>query len=148
MRKRSRPCFIRFYKVLKLKNPEKHYLQLLRLYMPWTNESELKQGSKSYEDRYKEVENDIMCNITKHEPYLDIDYEELENVSFVHSDEGEENNTEFSVINPDLLDLGLEVSDDVSNAPVASVTVDSLLLPSQKFYELWSRLNEGQQHLF
>ena len=98
--------------------------------MPWTNESELKQGSKSYEDRYKEVENDIMCNITKHEPYLDIDYEELENVSFVHSDEGEENNTEFSVINPDLLDLGLEVSDDVSNAPVASVTVDSLLLPS------------------
>ena len=43
--------------------------------------------------------------------------------------------TEFSMINPDLLDLDLEVSDGVSNAPVALVTVDNLLLPSQKFYE-------------
>ena len=56
--------------------------------------------------------------------------------------------TEFSMINPDLLDLDLEVSDGVSNAPVALVTVDNLLLPSQKFYELSSQLNEGQQHLF
>ena len=52
------------------------------------------------------------------------------------------------MINPDLLDLDLEVSDGVSNAPVALVTVDNLLLPSQKFYELCSQLNEGQQHLF
>ena len=52
------------------------------------------------------------------------------------------------MINPDLLDLDLEVSDSVSNAPVALVTVDNLLLPSQKFYELCSQLNEGQQHLF
>ena len=56
--------------------------------------------------------------------------------------------TEFSMINPDLLDLDLEVSDGVSNAPVALVSVDNLLLPSQKFYELSSQLNEGQQHLF
>ena len=108
---------------------------------------ELKQDNKIYEDRYKEVEDD-MCNVTKHEPYLDIDYEGLENFSFVHSDEKEEDNTEFSVINLDLFDLDLEVSDGVSNAPVASVTVDNLLLPSQKFYELCSQLNEGQQHLF
>ena len=50
-------------------------------------------------------------------------------------------------INPDLFDLDFEVSDGVSNAPVASVTVDNLLLPSQKFYKLCSQLNEGQQHL-
>ena len=116
--------------------------------MPWRNESELKQDNKSYEDRYKEVEDDILCNITKHEPYLDIDYEELKNFSFVHSDEEEEDNTEFSMVNPGLLDLDLEVSDGVSNAPVASVTVDNLFLPSQQFYELCSQLNEGQQHLF
>ena len=52
------------------------------------------------------------------------------------------------MINHDLLDLDLEVNDGGSNAPVASVTVDNLLLPSQKFYELCSDLNEGQQHLF
>ena len=96
------------------------------------------------EDRYKEVEDDIMCNVTKHEPYLDIDYEELGNFSFVQSDEEEEDNTEFSMTNPDLLDLDLEVSDGINNAPVASATVHNLLLPSQKFYELCSKLNEGQ----
>ena len=52
------------------------------------------------------------------------------------------------MINPDLLDLDLEVSDGVSNAPVALVTVDNLLLPSQQFYEICPQLNEGQQHLF
>ena len=26
------------------------------------------------------------CDITKHEPYLDIDYEELQNFNFVQSD--------------------------------------------------------------
>ena len=113
--------------------------------MPWRNESELKQDNKSYEHRYKEVEDDIACNVNKYES-LDVDYEELGNFSIVHSDEKEEDNTEFSMINPDLLDL--EVSDGVSNGPVASVTVDNLLLPSQKFYELCSQLNEGQQHLF
>ena len=109
--------------------------------------SDLKQDGKSYEDRCKEVEDDIMCNLAKHEPYLDIDYEKLENFSFVNSDE-EEDNTEFALINPDLLDLDLEVSDGVSNAPVALVTVDNLLILSKKFNDLCSQLNEGQQNLF
>ena len=85
-------------------------MRLLQLYIPWRNESELKQRSKSYEDRYNKVEDHILCNITKREPYFDVDYEELENFSFVHSDEEEEDNTEYSVINPDLVDLDLEVS--------------------------------------
>ena len=148
MQKRNRSCVICFLKVSKLKNPEEHDLQLLQSYMPWRNQSELKQDNKSYEDRYKEAEDDIMCNVTKHEPYLDIDYEELENFSFVQSDVEEEDNTEYSIISPDLLDLDLEVIDGVSDAPVTSVTVDNLLLPSQKFCELCSQLNEGQQHLF
>ena len=37
-----------------------------------------------------------MCNVTKHEPYLDVDHEELENFSFVHSDEEEEDNRIFN----------------------------------------------------
>ena len=63
MRKLNRPCVICFLKFLKLKNPEEHYLRLLQLYKPWNNESELKQDNKSYEDRYKKVEDDIMCNV-------------------------------------------------------------------------------------
>ena len=75
MWKRNRPCVIRFHKVSKPKNPEEHNLRLLQLYMPWRNETELKQDNKSCEDKYKEVEDDIVCNITKHDLYLDIDYE-------------------------------------------------------------------------
>ena len=112
MRRRSRPCVIRFYKVSKLKSPEEHCLRLLQLYMPWRNENELKQDNQSYEDRYKEVEGDILCNIKKHEPYLAINYEELQSFNFVQSDE-EEENAEFSMINPNLFDLDLEDSDNV-----------------------------------
>ena len=73
--------------------------------MTWRNKSELKQNSKSNEDRQKEAKDDILCNITKHKPYLDVNYQGLENFTLVHSDEEEEDNTEFSMINPDLLDL-------------------------------------------
>ena len=143
----SRPCIIRFYKVSKLKSPEEHYLRLLQLYMPWRNENELKQDNQSYEDRYKEVEGGILCNIKKHEPYLDINYEELQNFNFVQSDE-EEHNAEFSMINSNLLDLDLEDSDNVINATAVSTIINNLLLPNEEFYEIFSQLNEGQQHLF
>ena len=87
----SLPCIIHFHKVSKLKSPEEHYLRLLQLYMPWRNQNQLKQDSQRYEDGYKEVEGNILCNIKKHEPYLDIDYEELQNFNFVQSDEEEDN---------------------------------------------------------
>ena len=147
MRKRSRPCVIRLHKVSKLKSPEGHYFRLLQLYMPWKNENELKQDNQSYENRHIEVEGDILCNIKKHESYLDINYEELQNFNFVQSDE-EEDNAEFSIINPNLLDLDLEDSDNVINATAVSTIIDNLLLPNEQFYEICSQLNEGQQHLF
>ena len=56
MQKLSRPYVIRFYKVVKLKSPEEHFLRLLQLYMPWRDENELTQDNQSNEDRYKEVE--------------------------------------------------------------------------------------------
>ena len=67
--------------------------------MLWRNENELKQDNHSYEDRSKEVESDILCNVKKHKPYLNIDYEELQNFNFVQSDE-EEDNAEFLMIYP------------------------------------------------
>ena len=107
------------------------------------------QDNPSYEDRYrlkKEVEVDILCNIKKHEPYLDIDYEEFQNFNFVQSDE-EEDHAEFSMINLNLLDLDLEDSVSASNATVVSTVTDNLLL-NEPFCEICSQLNEGQQHLF
>ena len=45
----------------------------------------------------------------------------------------EEDNAEFSGVNPNLLDLDLEDKDSVSNAPVLSAIIDNLLLPNGKF---------------
>ena len=36
----------------------------------------------------------------------------------------------------------------MSNAPVVSTIIDNLLLVNEQFYEIYSQLNEGQQHLF
>ena len=49
-----------------------HYSRLLQLYMPWRNENQLKLDNQSYEDRYKEVECDILCNIKK-QAYFNVD---------------------------------------------------------------------------
>ena len=66
----------------------------------------MKQGNYSHEGRCKEVEGDILSTIKKYEPYLDMDYEELQYFQFVQSDD-EEVNAEFSIINPNLLYLFL-----------------------------------------
>ena len=92
MRKHSRPRVVCFHKVSKLKSLEEHYFRLLQLYMPWRNENELKQDNQSYEDKYEEVEGDILCvcvcvcvcvciciYMYMYKPYLDINYEELQN---------------------------------------------------------------------
>ena len=52
----------------------------------------MKQSNQSYEDKYKQVEGNILCNIKKHKPYLDVDYEELQNFNLFESDE--EDNTQ------------------------------------------------------
>ena len=87
-----------------------------------------------------------MCNIKKHEPYLDIDIEEFQNFDFVQSDEGEDS-AKFSMINPDLLNLDLEDNGSVSNAPVVSTIIDNLSLSNEPFYEICPQLNEGQKLL-
>lgn len=133
MRKHIRPYVVRFHKMSKLKGPEGHYLKLLQLYMSWINKSGLKKGNQSYEVRYKEVEGDVLCNIKKRKSYWDIDYEELQNLNFFQSDEGEDN-AEFLMINPNLLDRDFEDSDSVSNATVMSTMLYNLLLPSEQFY--------------
>ena len=113
----------------KLKSPEEHFLRFLQLYMPWINDNELKQDIQSYEDR--------LCNIKKHEPYMDIDHEELQNFNFLQLDE-EGDNAGFSKINPNLLDLDFHDTDDsdsVSNATAVSTINDNFLHPCEQFYK-------------
>lgn len=71
-------------------------LETLQLYMSWSNENQLKQGNQSYEGRYKENEIDLLCSIKKHESYLAIDSEELQNFNFVQSVEDEDNEEFFN----------------------------------------------------
>ena len=65
-----------------------------------------------------------MCNIKECESYLVIGYEELQNFDFVQSDE-EEHNAEFSMINPNLLDIDLKVNGSVSNGSIVSTIIDN-----------------------
>lgn len=101
--------------------------------MSWINKSELKKDNQSYEVRYKELEGDVLCNIKKRKSYWDIDYEELQNLNFFQSDEGEDY-AEFLMINPNLLDRDFDDSDTVSNATVMSTILYNVLLPSEQFY--------------
>ena len=43
------------------------------------------------------------------------------------------------MINPNLLDLDLEVSDSVGNAPVVPTIIENLLLPDEQFYVICSQ---------
>ena len=87
-----------------------------------------------------------MYTIEKYEPYLDVDYGELQNFNFVQSDE--EDIAEFSMINPNVLDLDLEDSDSESDAPAVSTIIGNLSLANEQFFEIFSQFNEGQHHLF
>ena len=64
---------------------------------------------------------------------MDIDYEELEIVNVVQWDGEENDNAEFSMIKPDLLDQDLEESNDVSHTPAALAIVAKLLPLNQQW---------------
>ena len=148
MRKRERPCVIRFHKVTKMTNSEVYFLRLLQLYMPWRNEDELKGDYETYEDKYNEIESSIKPNLEKHEPYLDIDYDDLDNPYLSESDSDDEGNDEFSMINPDLIDFEIDQSNITNNVPIAATTRDYIMLPAELFHEMCSKLNDEQQYLF
>ena len=55
MRKRKRPCVIRFHNMSILKSPEEYYLRILQLYLPWRDENDLKYDNGTYATKYEEV---------------------------------------------------------------------------------------------
>ena len=152
MKKRSRPIVIRFHNVRKLENSENYYRRLLQMYLPWRNEDNLKRDDQTYEDRYKEVENDISDNVKRHEPFLNIDYDELHNYNDILESSEDEEDCEYGLMRPDeLLDLHTVNNNDDNDEnvpPVAATTVSNLTLPNDEYYNMCFQLNEGQQHLF
>ena len=78
---------------------------------------------------------------------MDIDYEDLHNFDLSDSDD-EEDHCEFLFLDPALMDLDIDSSNGTNNVPIASTTIETVLLPNEQFYETCSQLNDGQQHLF
>ena len=155
MRKRAQPIVIRYHKVSVLKDPELHYMTLLQLYMPWTDENDLISGCTSYAQKFGLVKDDIMCNIRKHDACygrFDLDedllFEQCDSDDDA-CDDSDEEPSDFGMLNPSLLDLNnSDGSNNPTMGPVASSSVDDESLPPSVFYDMCSQLNEGQQLLF
>ena len=102
----------------RLKNPEHYYMTLLQLYMPWRDEDNLKGTYRTFEEKYLNVESVIMPNILKHNKYFetfDIDDDILDNqYDYSSSNDSSDNDdeNEFSMLNPDLIDFDNRAGDD------------------------------------
>ena len=152
MRLRSRSSVMRYHKVTKTSDSEQYYMILLQLYLSWRNEDELKGDGHTYEEKYGQVESIIMPNILKHEPCFekyDLDLEDLEYYDDGSESEFDEVDDDFSMINPDLLDLDSDEGSDEIGVPSTSTSViDNQSIPRKVFYDMCSKLNEAQLELF
>ena len=65
-------------------------------------------------------------------------------------DSDEDNdNEEFAMINPDLIDFDVDSSIHTRcNTGIANTTFNNTLLPNDQFFEMCYQLNEEQQHFF
>ena len=133
MRKRAQPIVIRYHKVSLLKDPELHYMTLLQLYMPWTNENDLIYGCTSYKEKFELVKDNIMCNIRKHDACygkFDLDQDML----FEQYDSGDDRSdnsdnelSDFGMLNPTLLDLNSNDSSDTPTMGPVLLTMNDYL---------------------
>lgn len=76
MRKRRKPCVVRYHYVSKDKDPEQYYHRLLLLYVAWRDEDELKHEDGSYESKFMEVKDAIVSHVQEFEPF----HEDVEDV--------------------------------------------------------------------
>ena len=153
MRKRSRPCVMRYHKVSKLKDPELYYMILLQLYLPWRVESDLKGTSSSYQERFANVESEIKTNILKHDPHFEEVDLDLDNLMSNMMDDDHNNvgpdRTDFNFLNPSLLDLDFGHDDeDIPNFTPVTARFDNRSISREENYEMCSNLNEGQLEIF
>jgi hypothetical protein len=151
MKKRSRPCVIRWHTVSKLKDPEEHYLKLMQLYLPWTDESELQHVDGTYASRFPQVEIQIQEAMDRHQPYEELDLDDLEdNLDTDNDDDDDDGVDNEYVLRPGNLELN-EASCNSSipaNSSTSVATMTSLLMPNDQYYSMCSKLNSRQQNLF
>jgi len=156
MKKRQRPCVMRYHKISKLKDSEQYFMTLLQLYMPWRNEDELKGNSSTYCKKYQDVLSSIQVNIKKHncdfEKYDDVNLDDVRH--FSESESESDIDSDYGMLNPDLIDMDHddeENNDDAQGSttiPVPSTTIDQPAMSNEMFYEMCSSLNWKQQELF
>ena len=133
-----------------MKNPEEHSLHILQLYIPCRNEDALTDKFNTYQERYDEVKHDISKNIERHEPFEEVELEEIENHLLTISDnEEDDDNADFSMFDLELIDLDHDSDNNLSpNVSVAATSQQTILLPNYQFYDMRFQLNFKQQLLF
>ena len=157
MKKRTRPCVMRYHRVSKLKDRNRYFMVLLQLYMPWENEDQIKGNCSTFEEKFDEVKDEIMPNILKHDVYFnredDIDINDMpdyDSSDSEYSSQGEEEN-DYGIIHPDLIDI--DYDDEVKNDTVETTSSvpfttnqQNLEMPRDLFYNMCSNLNEKQRY--
>lgn len=117
-------------------NSEQYYQRTLHPYMPWQNTNDLVINNHSHERKLKEVEHMIQNNIKRNKHFINIEYDDLKNSLILDSDE-DNNNKEFAMFNPDLIDFDVANSSHVGcEMQSAGATIDNYLIPNDQFYEM------------
>ena len=95
--------------------------------MPWQKEDGLKECYQSHEEKHIEVKDEISENLREHEPFIVIDYDELMNFRDIDESDGEDESSDFNMVNPNL-NIVNSVSNGVSSrVSVPPATVESIL---------------------
>ena len=118
--------------------------------MPWRDKDNLKGTYHTFEEKYLAIESTIKPNILKHSKYfetLDSNNDVLDNhydysSSVDNSDDDNDYENKFSVLNPDLIDFGSRDEDngavDEPIGPIAFASVPNASLPREVLYEMCS----------
>ena len=151
MRKRSRPCIIRWHSVPKSKDIELYHLRLLQLYLPWRNEDELCHSDGTYTSKFNEVCETIRDTINVYEPGEEITAEDLqamlENNSDTESENSDTDDPDFAGLNPDNLCTEVD-GNDIGGASAANFSVRDMFMSNDHYYEMCKNLNKEQRMMF
>ena len=151
MRKREKPCVIRWHSVSKLKNYEEYFLRILQLYLPWREEDELIHEDGTYQSKFLEVESTIVGKIEEFERYEDIDFEDLEYAGLLssHSDsDNDDSENQFSALDPSLLECVVDDDDAMPRHPDSAARIRYILLPNDIYYDMCAQMNSKQRSFF
>ena len=165
MKKRSKQKIIRYVRYCKEKDRENFYREQLLLFNPWFDEDRILGRSKTYEEAYLEVEDDILCKRQEYEPSIEVSEElddieeqmnELEDDAWdeiapvaqhkerqdMHSNMTEEENDELEKEYDIGMDLGLSGGTDIQEEKIRNRMED------EEYRRLARSLNQEQKEIF